>query len=867
MSKNNTTSYFVGAYLDISSMIPRTPQTEFKIKAFLNQENNLSYLLLDSIEEYNKYYTINSESSITDVLLYSNPTINSPLNYLSSPNLSRVSLSITDSLNPGEEGILDLFPGIMQLISATIDPTGRYAYFATMGMLNMQLTSRYSNLPSRIVKFDLVTQSVIKRIRLNAENREQLGRIALMDPFGVYAYFVGRNTYNDEQQTSKLFKIDLATFTIFSVTTLPLFAKIEEGCGVIDPSGEYAYFGSGANTPTQRRIFKVNLITGVINTITMSTGEYNFKCAVIDEKANYAYFGMYTQNPKIVKIDLTTFTRVTSINITKPPGVTTVGLYLHTAIIDPAYQYAYFGTDSFPGSVIKIDLNTFTQVGSIVFNADPYADPETGESWVGASTIDPYGKYAYFATFSSPGNIIKVDLATFSIVDRKQLNERFTCCVMDPVGYYAYFGNHTDIDSYFTTIRLSSFTVEANTLLPKGFESFVSSCIDSKNVFAFFGTGGTINNPRIIRVDLKTFSLVNYGEFTYSLSETNPANPSVECMILDPINGRYMYAGFNLGYFENYSCLEKIDLVNFNRVNTITLAFAIPMCILVDKNGTYAYVGAISHSAGNPTGGKILKIDLATFTQVAVLVLNADERPVRGVMEPNEEYAYFCTESTPGKIVRVNLTTFTRVDALTLNSNENSPTCILLNPKTLVAYLGLNTYPGRIVKVNLDTMQRLDAIVLDASRQETYIKSGVINSNLRYAFFSSSLFSRSKIIKIDLVRFIVDSSVSYQTLGSYTAVTTLGNQYMYFGSEDGYIIRIPTASEFILSGLSGNTPGNLANTVTFAEIDFKSQAVQQQRNQQSIVPYYFLLRVDGQTGSEVSDDSFVIHTRFKVYPK
>jgi hypothetical protein len=778
---------------------------------------------------------------------------------------------MTDSLNPGEEGLLDLFPGIMQHSSAVIDPTGRYAYFGALGMWNNNLRSTFFELPSRIVKFDLVTQSILKIIRLSTYYLEQLGRIALMDPFGVYAYFVGRNTFNDEGLTSKLFKIDLATFTIFSVFILPSFAKIEEGCGVIDPSGEYAYFGSGANTPSQRRIFKVSLITGVITTITMPSGEFRFKCAIIDNQGKYAYFGMYTGNPKIVKIDLVTFTRVGSINVSKPFGLIGAYIHLHTAIIEPSGRYAYFGTDTSPGVVIKFDLNTFTQMGHILFNADLNQDPWLGESWISSSVIDPYGKYAYFATYSTPGNIIKVDLNTFSIVDRKQINETLSCCIIDPVGYYAYFGMHREYDdSYFTQIKLSSFTVENNTLLPRGTESFEASCIDDKNAIAYFATSSAIDNARIVRVDLDTFSLIDYKEFSYDTSITNAAFPGIVDMVLDPINSRYMYIAVNLGYFDTRSYIEKIDLVTFSQVNTIQLDFTVPKCILIDKKGKYAYIGAVNVSGGNPTNGKVIKIDLATFTQVDVLtMLNSDEIIVRGTMGPTDEYAYFCTEkeiSAPGKVIRVDLITFTVTDVLTLNSGENRITCILLNPKTLICYIGLGTDPAaKVVKVNLETMKRLDVLVFDDDYYR--IQSAVMSSNLRYAFFSVSLFSRSRIVKVDLVRFMIDSSKSYDTVRSRTAVTTPNNQYIYFASDDGIIIRIPTASEYILSGLSGTIPGNLANNITITEIDFKSQLVQQQRNQQSIVPYYFLLRIDGQTGSEVSKDPFVIHTRFKVYPK
>jgi hypothetical protein len=854
----NNTSYSVSAYLDISSMIPNTPQTNFNIEAFLNKENNLNYLQLENTKDYRQFITVNSGSAITDVLLYSNPSINNPSNFLSSPNLSQVSLSITDSLSPGEQAIADLFPGAIYLASAVIDPTGRYAYFGAQGFVDRRLMFTSPDIPSRIIKVDLLTLSVVGRIRLDANMREQIGKIALMDPFGTYAYFAGRDTNNIVSGISKLFKIDLATFTIFTIIPLPAYAKVEDGCGVIDPSGEFAYFGSGANTDTQTRVFKINLITGVTQSITLiPETEFRFKCVAMDSKGKFAYFGMFTLEPYIVKIDLTTFTRVGSISLS--PGED----YLHTASIDPADRYAYFGTDTVPGRIIKIDLQTFTRVGSIILTPGP--TPFNGENSLSTSMIDPLGKYIYYSTFTDPGNVIKVDLDTFSVVSKISFNDPITCSVMDPVGYSAYFGDWGE-NSILTQVKLSSFVVENSSVLPKGFSSFLSSCIDSKNVFVYFGTGadgglGLTGNARIVRIDTRTLTVVNYVEFDYGLTYQVP---SVSCMAIDPTNGRYLYAGINIGDFET-SYMIKVDLVTFTRVNSISLPLDMPITVLIDKDGKYAYFGTMGRTIS--PGGRIFKIDLATFTQVDVLTLNSDEKIGTAVMNPDEQYAYFGTRSFPGKIIRVDLTTFTRVDSLTLNSGEDVITSLLMNPRTLIAFVGLSTYPGKIVKVNLESMQRLAVLVLNASEGENYLRSAVMSSNLRYAFFSSEFFTKCKIIKIDLVRFVRDSSTYFESLACHTAITSPDNPYMYFGSLDGYVIQLPTASEYILSGISGNTPGNLINTITNAEIDFRSQIVQQQRNQQSIVPYYFLLRINGQTGSEPSNDPFVLHTRFKVYPK
>jgi len=99
----------------------------------------------------------------------------------------------------------------------------------------------------------------------------------------------------------------------------------------------------------------------------------------------------------IVKIDLSSFTRVGSITLDYGEGEN-----LWSAVVDPSGQYAYFGTFTVPGMIVKIDLSSFTRVGSITLNS--------GEDCLFPAVIDPSGQYAYFGTYTSPGIVVKVDL-------------------------------------------------------------------------------------------------------------------------------------------------------------------------------------------------------------------------------------------------------------------------------------------------------------------------------------------------------------------------------------------------------------------------------------------------------------------------
>ena len=71
--------------------------------------------------------------------------------------------------------------------------------------------------------------------------------------------------------------------------------------------------------------------------------------------------------------------------------------------------FAYFGTKTFPGRVIKVMLSDFTRVGALIL--------DSGENSLVSAVIDQPNGFAYFGTNTSPGKIIKVDLSDF-IVDK-----------------------------------------------------------------------------------------------------------------------------------------------------------------------------------------------------------------------------------------------------------------------------------------------------------------------------------------------------------------------------------------------------------------------------------------------------------------
>ncbi len=132
--------------------------------------------------------------------------------------------------------------------------------------------------------------------------------------------------------------------------------------------------------------------------------------AVIDTKHGFGYFGTGQPNDfgsgRIVKVDLFSFRVVGSLSL--KPGEDN----LLAGVIDPDKGYAYFTTQivpSHPATIVKIDLSTFTEVGSLTVS-------DTEFFCLCTAVIDTTHGFAYFGTSTEPGRVLKMDLSSFRIV-------------------------------------------------------------------------------------------------------------------------------------------------------------------------------------------------------------------------------------------------------------------------------------------------------------------------------------------------------------------------------------------------------------------------------------------------------------------
>jgi uncharacterized repeat protein (TIGR01451 family) len=180
-------------------------------------------------------------------------------------------------------GTIELNDGEGNLRSAVVDPDGEYAYFGT------------EDSPGRIVKIRLENFEHIETITLEEDENDL--RSAVIDSAGKYAYF-GTNTV-----PGGLVKVDLDTFTRLDglefSDSLPMANRTYSA--VIDPDDAFAYLGMSSG-----RLVKVDLenFERVATVAFFSTNPY--LASVIDSSGEFAYFGSgaYQNDKSVSKVSL-----------------------------------------------------------------------------------------------------------------------------------------------------------------------------------------------------------------------------------------------------------------------------------------------------------------------------------------------------------------------------------------------------------------------------------------------------------------------------------------------------------------------------------------------------------------------------------
>jgi len=270
---------------------------------------------------------------------------------------------------------------------------------------------------------------------------------------------------------NELVKVDLATLDEVDVVDFAAPGDWAAGpISAIDPFGSFIYVTYTTNDTFHTVIAKIN--TGSMQRVTDGLIDYTPTSLVVDALGDYAYIG--SDEGVVEKIDLASMQVVDSLD--------TGASFLRSAAIDHIGNDLYFGTDTIPGSVVKIDLASFQLAGILSFT--------NGESAFRSIVIDSNGAAAYLGTgLQYPAQVAKVDLASFQ-----------------PAGTLSF---------------------DSNVL------GLFSAAIDSSGAYAYFGSETA--PPRLLRIDLASYQLTD----TLMLDETDGAIMSLAASS----DGGQVYAG------------------------------------------------------------------------------------------------------------------------------------------------------------------------------------------------------------------------------------------------------------------------------------------------------------------------------------
>jgi hypothetical protein len=284
----------------------------------------------------------------------------------------------------------------------------------------------------------------------------------------------------------------------------------------------------------------------------------------------------------------------------------------------------------------RVNLDTLTREAAIDLTPADYI--------VDAIVI---GDYIYLV--SDEGLIIKVDLPTFSEVNRLTLalggagSAPHKCTYNNGILYIAGWPYGPESSSLIR-VNIPTFT-EIDYL---GFnKTYPEAPIISGNYL--YIALGTVT-PDLRRITLVPFAL----DSTINLSKRY-----VQCSV---IVGTNLY----LGHSVSPAVITKVDLTTFTETAVITFLPGENWCWSIVSDGTYLYCGLAS-APGTP--GVIVRVDLAAFTRVDSLTLPLTEPDIWNLYLYNG-FLWALTEGWPTHVVKINLTSFIRIDGLELDATE-----------------------------------------------------------------------------------------------------------------------------------------------------------------------------------------------------
>lgn len=237
------------------------------------------------------------------------------------------------------------------------------------------------------------------------------------------------------------------------------------------------------------------------------------------------------------------------------------------------------------GKIIKIDLKTFTLVGSLTITAIAptsivIAKGEDGEN------------YLYAVAYDVPCIISKIRLSDFTEVDTLTLSTSPGYPIAS-YGTYLYVGH----GQYVTRISTETFTEIGTVDIGVGVGAYSLLCLGT---YLYVGTS---QEPgKLIKINTDTFTIDS--TLTFAAGEVWVTKLTTD--------GTHIYAGFWSGQ------VVKIDVINFSKVGTTIQLYNVVSSMTCDSKNLYC-------GLRNEPYGVIAKIDINTFQLINYITTTGNQ--------------------------------------------------------------------------------------------------------------------------------------------------------------------------------------------------------------------------------------------------
>jgi len=248
-------------------------------------------------------------------------------------------------------------------------------------------------------------------------------------------------------------------------------------------------------------------------------------------------------------------------------------------------------------------------------------------------------------------------------------------------------------------------------------------------------------------------------------------SPPRQIHVLD----RIRLSDFSLSLSE--TGISSFTSATIQQTNNVALIGVGPFsCGVIDPEEDFAYFG----SETNPA--KIIKVRLSDLALMGTITLPAAQAYLRAAtIDTRHHFAYFGSSTTTGSIVKIDLENFTVASTLSF-PGAGAVASAVLDTVANTGWFGTIDKPGKVVRVNLNTMQVTNTLTLNIG--ENHLTSAIYDPEDRLIYFgtetSSGVVVRVRALAMNRDRFIKLNASEGGFL--QTAVWDSINNYAYFGS-------------------------------------------------------------------------------------